>query len=333
MADWSLPIITTAYDLHHDDLLARDVDSATMFVSAPTNTPTGAIKWNRSTSKFQEWDGALWNDLALSTGLSLGTMATQNANAVAITGGTIGTAVNIDAARLTSNQVAVARLATGTPDAHNFVRGDGTWAKAVPVGTVSVWMTASAPTDCLVLDGSAIVRATYADLFALWGVTFGAGNGTTTFNLPDLRGKYVMGKTAAGTGSTLNGTFGTIDHTHTISSDGGHTHTGPSHSHTAATGATAPATDVQGNHAHTVNTTPFGETIDKTGAGGGVVADDITYTSSTTGAHAHTVNSHTHTISADGTGATSSDGAHSHTGATGANNPPTIAINWIVRAL
>lgn len=65
-----------------------------------------------------------------------------------------------------------------------------TAATAVPVGTVALWLTASPPTGWLHLNGQAVSRTTYDDLFALWGTTFGAGNGTTTFNVPDVRGEF-----------------------------------------------------------------------------------------------------------------------------------------------
>jgi phage-related tail fiber protein len=50
-----------------------------------------------------------------------------------------------------------------------------------------------APTGWLKSDGSAVSRTTYADLFTAIGTTFGSGDGSTTFNLPDLRGEFVRG--------------------------------------------------------------------------------------------------------------------------------------------
>ncbi|HBO9849834.1 TPA: hypothetical protein L5F86_001541 [Pseudomonas aeruginosa] len=61
------------------------------------------------------------------------------------------------------------------------------------VGQVALYAMSSPPTGWLKCNGAAISRTTYADLFAAIGTTFGAGNGSTTFNLPDLRGEFVRG--------------------------------------------------------------------------------------------------------------------------------------------
>lgn len=85
-----------------------------------------------------------------------------------------------------------------------------------PAGTVSMFAGASAPEGYLMCNGSAVSRTTYAALFAIVGTTYGSGDGSTTFNLPDLRQRFPIGVAASGTGSTLGGTGGTIDHLHTV---------------------------------------------------------------------------------------------------------------------
>tara|TARA_R100000008_G_C3587569_1_gene173752 strand:- start:1632 stop:2912 length:1281 start_codon:yes stop_codon:yes gene_type:complete len=77
-------------------------------------------------------------------------------------------------------------------------------APIVPVGTVSLWSGATAPTGFLLCDGSAISRTTYAGLFALIGTTYGAGDTTTTFAVPDLRDRLPLGK------GTNNSTLGAV---------------------------------------------------------------------------------------------------------------------------
>lgn len=64
---------------------------------------------------------------------------------------------------------------------------------AVGVGNVSSFAMATPPTGWLKANGAAVNRATYAALFTAIGTTFGAGDGSTTFNVPDLRGEFVRG--------------------------------------------------------------------------------------------------------------------------------------------
>jgi hypothetical protein len=66
-------------------------------------------------------------------------------------------------------------------------------APSSPVGEVITFAGATAPTGFLICNGSAISRTTYADLFVVIGTMYGVGNGTTTFNLPDLRGEFIRG--------------------------------------------------------------------------------------------------------------------------------------------
>lgn len=104
MANWNNPLITTQYDVFVSEAKDRDVDAATMFLNAPTNQPVGAIRLIRTPTKLQEWDGSAWGDKAIAvdgggtgattaanarTNLGIGTMGTQNSNAISVTGGTI----------------------------------------------------------------------------------------------------------------------------------------------------------------------------------------------------------------------------------------------------
>jgi microcystin-dependent protein len=63
----------------------------------------------------------------------------------------------------------------------------------VLTGAVFHFATNAAPTGFLAANGAAVSRATYAALFAVTGTTFGVGDGSTTFNLPDLRGEFIRG--------------------------------------------------------------------------------------------------------------------------------------------
>lgn len=67
-----------------------------------------------------------------------------------------------------------------------------------PVGTV-MWLSGNTvPDGCLVADGAAVSRTTYAELFAVIGTTWGKGNGSTTFGLPDMRNRFPEGAQTAG---------------------------------------------------------------------------------------------------------------------------------------
>lgn len=115
-----------------------------------------------------------------------------------------------------------------------------------PIGSIHQWSTNGAPSKWLICDGSAVSRATYSDLFAVIGETYGTGDGGSTFNLPDLRARvpvgigtnidangvsaaFVLGQTNATVdGSPLSG--GEYQHTLTAAQSGL-----PSHTHTVTT--------------------------------------------------------------------------------------------------
>lgn len=130
-----------------------------------------------------------------------------------------------------------------------------------PIGSIIMYGGTSAPTGYLLCDGTAVSRTTYSTLFAITSTSFGVGDNSTTFNLPDLRQRFPLGKAASGTGSTLGGTGGTIDHLHTIdpastatSSDGSHNHTGVTGTPSATAQATALGPAVaSGTHTHTIS--------------------------------------------------------------------------------
>jgi microcystin-dependent protein len=82
-----------------------------------------------------------------------------------------------------------------------------------PAGAVMAFAMNSAPTGWLAADGTAVSRSTYASLFSAIGTTYGVGDGSTTFALPDLRGYFVRGVGVAGqnganSDGTVSGTFG-----------------------------------------------------------------------------------------------------------------------------
>jgi len=144
----------------------------------------------------------------------------------------------------------------------------------VPTGAVMPFATATPPNGWLPCDGRVVSRTTYSLLFFCIGTTFGAGNGSTTFALPDLRGYFVRGSginsdgTAAGNfGAKQADDFKSHNHTGSTSQNGSHNHTYNSHTATFnLQGGTSGGavqnimrnpdgngqTSAVGNHSHTI---------------------------------------------------------------------------------
>lgn len=178
----------------------------------------------------------------------------------------------------------------------------------IPIGTVVDYAGTTPPPGWAFCAGQAVSRSTFAALFEVIGTTFGVGNGSTTFNLPDARGRVVAGRDGmVGSSSRLStidgGTLGAVggSQEHTLT-----TNQIPSHSHTGTTNTT-------GNHNHSVpagSTTPFGSPTHP----GAVRAGNSNVTSSTAGNHSHTLN-------INNTG-----GGRAHN-----NLQPTLVLNKIIR--
>jgi len=107
----------------------------------------------------------------------------------------------------------------------------------MPSGSFMPYAGASAPTGYLLCDGAAISRSTYSALFALVGTTYGSGDGSSTFNIPDLRGRVIAGQDNMGGSSAntltnaqadqLGGTLGEETHTLSIAEMPAHNHNLP----------------------------------------------------------------------------------------------------------
>ena len=117
-------------------------------------------------------------------------------------------ASGIDASKLTTGTLPIDRVADGAVTQAKLASGVGT-----PAGAVMPFAMNSAPAGWLAADGSNVNRTTYASLFSAISTTYGAGDGSTTFALPDLRGYFVRGVGVAGqnganSDGTVSGTFG-----------------------------------------------------------------------------------------------------------------------------
>jgi len=93
---------------------------------------------------------------------------------------------------------------------------------SLPTGAIVQYGGSSAPTGYFLCNGSAVSRTTYASLYAVIGTTYGTGDGSTTFNLPNLKDKFVLGK--GSTYATLAATGGETTHTLTTSEMPTHLH-------------------------------------------------------------------------------------------------------------
>lgn len=106
--------------------------------------------------------------------------------------------------RSTSNAEALIKTEGGT----NGGTGDVITTSQDDVGAIFMWGKDTPPTGCLICDGSAVSRGTYSLLFAEIGTTYGTGDGSTTFNLPNLKGRIPVGRDSAQTEFDVLGEVG-----------------------------------------------------------------------------------------------------------------------------
>lgn len=175
----------------------------------------------------------------------------------------------------------------------------------------------------LLCDGSAYDSSTYPTLFSVIDYTYGGSGGS--FNVPDMRQRFPLGKAASGTGSTLGSTGGNIDHTHTTGSLAITIAQMPLHNHTFTGSA-------MGTHNHgrqTINTGGIAQnpgdkissgasTVYYTNGGSGFTADRLGTTADSAGTPTGTI------------GNNGSTNTHNH-GTTGTGNAPFQVVNYIIK--
>lgn len=193
---------------------------------------------------------------------------------------------------------------------------------ALPAGAVIPYAGSTAPANWLLCAGQAVSRTTYKALFDVIGSTYGSGDGSTTFNLPDLRGRVLAGKddmggTAANrltsggsgiTGATLGASGGTETHTLTSSQSGV-----PAHNHPASSGDDSP------DHVHGTYGATFASGTSTLYTNEWNILNG--YVRPSGGAS----NRHTHTITVSNNTAANASSAHQ-------NTQPTIILNYIIKA-
>jgi microcystin-dependent protein len=165
------------------------------------------------------------------------------------------------------------------------------------VGTIKPWGKATAPAGYLLCDGSAVSRTTYADLFAVISTTYGAGDSSTTFNVPDLQGKFPQGKSGT---TSMAGTGGANTVTVAVTNN------------QAATSTTTQAVTITGNIANTSLTTAqlsshshsqnFCAAFGQGGGPQGLVNERINTAPAVSNTGSGTGHNHSHTLSGTLTG-------------------------------
>lgn len=185
-------------------------------------------------------------------------------------------------------------------------------ARIVKVGSILPWPTSTVPAGWLECYGQAISRTDYAELFSALGTTYGVGDGSTTFNLPDMRGRSIFGEDDMG-GSSADRLTGLTNGVNgdTLGTTGGLESTTIAQANLPNINLTAQS---NGDHVHTYSAPLYGgNTVGDTSTNA-VSREPITQNTSTNGAH-------THTVPLGGSG-------------TPINNvPPAIILKWIILAL
>ena len=215
-------------------------------------------------------------------------------------------------------------------------------ANGINPGIIESYSGSSVPDGYLFCNGQAVSRTTYSDLFAVIGTTYGSGDGSTTFNLPNLNGRSIVGKDSSNF-TTLGATGGSINTTLTTANI-------PSHSHTVTakgsvsstfTGSSA-TTNSTGSHTHAFR---MGDADGSTASGAaGVVANRSgtllalkSFSKFKTHATANqSAGAHTHTVTAKGTVSSTFTGSSATTSSVGSgtaftNMQPYIVTNYIIK--
>ena len=333
-------------------------------VSAELNTPSGLLTWSASNFMPQGYtiDESLLNSTTITdrdlvgTWVALDQTQGYSGNVVYDRGEDLVYFLTSEASINATGPVPASANWGGSSSITMFLekipvnelRGEGTTPLAkinsqspIKAGFVGVWPTANIPDGWLLADGSAVSRTTYAELFAVYGTTYGAGDGSTTFNLPDYSGYVLAGVDADGstlTGATLGADLGSETHTLTEAELPAHTHSDGTlaaaldgaHTHESVyVGSSGTASIDTGSNNHIIYRSCTGSSnCDATGnqGGGGLNAN-------------YWLNG---TSSTPNSGETTTDGNHTHdiTGATGSTGSgtafsvvqPTKPVYWIVKA-
>jgi microcystin-dependent protein len=133
----------------------------------------------------------------------------------------------------------------------------------MPPGAITLWATGTAPSGWLLCQGQEVSRTGFADLFTVISTTYGVGNGTTTFNIPNLQGRVPVGFDSTQTEfDALGETGGAKTHTLTAQQIPAHTHTVADYSSASGSGTFIAPFDTSStgpNNTHTTSSVGGGE--------------------------------------------------------------------------
>jgi microcystin-dependent protein len=176
---------------------------------------------------------------------------------------------------------------------------------AVPIGVVNPFAGATAPSGWLLCAGQAVSRSQYSGLFAVISTTYGAGDGSTTFAVPDLRGRVVAGV------DNMGGTAASRLTSTTITGGGdANGEVGGAQTHTLTSGESGvPA------HSHPINNVKFNSNTSHTHSGQGGFLAEAADNSVSVGTAAATNNN------------TAANASSAHN-----NVQPTMVLNYIIKA-
>jgi len=163
---------------------------------------------------------------------------------------------------------------------YDFDGANLTGIEGIPTATIVPWSDSSIPSGFLECNGAAVSRSTYADLFAIVGTTYGAGDGSTTFNVPDLQDNVPVGKSG----------------TKNLGSTGGANTVTPTGNVGGSTANATLSTAQLASHSHTINK---GGSLNPNG---GNVHGADQFSASSTSSNAGSGGGHSHNMSANFTG-------------------------------
>ena len=193
---------TDIYDAldYSTNLTVGNILSAGAITTYPTTNFTGAI--SGTTLTVSAVTGTLYIGQYITSGAASGTQITAGSGS----SWTVSPSQTVSSTAMVAAAGATSTTTNSADNSTNIATTAFVKAAGVPTGALFMWGTASAPTGYLFCNGSAVSRTTYATLYGIVGTTFGVGDNSTTFNLPNFNGSMPIGVTGA-TSSSFTGTI------------------------------------------------------------------------------------------------------------------------------